>query len=603
MAKIVEKVAQQAMLNYQDGVIIVCPQYLLQDEATPAEPTYKEMSLSKDMISPMDSLSAGSPGKGLGYFLQFDTPKSSQSRSRSRKRTVEKQKAARKSQSTPRKLPAIEKDIQPVTASKKPGSTSKTRRSGSSSPTRRRSSSLADSLTRFKELQAMRQKLDSPTTDLSDNKDNGKTKSTNFLSFDTAVPSQIEVSGNTKALLGSNEGMTPYSLGQLYNTTSTQLQQTVNDFSPSSHNSICIKTPTESKPETDLPKLTTMDSENQLIAIQTSPSFQHKNHDGENDQLEANPTCDTLYVDHNDNEEDLSLDSSSHQITELTSIPQNKPHIHEETTPNLSSKDCKLNALISDIESSKTNYDRNIQVIENFSADSAKYSTSFSSNETPNGATNPKTVKDDSFCPGSKSDKYSATADRASSHCPSPLSINISAENLVQELNYGGKTMNSCSEVETESDTYTGPDISHHNSSADICCKTTRNSEEIENYTASTLLNNETDPVTDLHNISSDFQLNIRNDLGKDDATFSAPIDHHHDSDHHTSSMELFVDGSDIEAECCNRESQEEGNSELNSEAHLDSEVCEKVLEQFAVHIMTRFELMEYSLYLFRYIQ
>ena len=431
----------------------------------------------------------------------------------------------------------------------------------------------------------MRQKLDSPTTDLSDNKDNDKTKSTNSLSFDTAVPSQIEVSDNTNALLGSNEGMTPYSLGQLYNTTSTQLQQTVNDFSPSSHNSICIKTPTESKPETDLPKLTTMDSEKQLIAIQTSPSFQHKNHCGENDQLEADPTCDMLYVDHNDNEEDLSLDSSSHRNTELTSIPQNKPHIQEETTPNWSSKDCKLNALMSDIASSKTNYDRNIKDIENFSANSAKYSTSCSSNETPNGATNPKTVKDDSFCPGSKSDKYSATADRASSHCPSLLSINISAENLVQELSYGGKTMNSCSEVETESDTYTGPDISHHNSSADICCKTTRNSEEIENYTASLLLNNETDPVTNLHNISSDFQLNIRNDLGKDDATFSAPIDHHHDSDHHTSSMELFVDGSDIEAECCDRESQEEGNSKLNSEAHLDSEVCEKRLEQFAVHI------------------
>ena len=570
------------MLNYHVGVIIVySPQYLLQDEATPAEPTYKEMSLSKDMISPMDSLAAGSPGKGLGYFLQFDTPKSSQSRSRSRKRTVEKQKAARKSQSTPRKVPAIEKDIQPVAASKKPGSTSQSKRSGSSSPTRRRSSSLADSLTRFKELQALRQKLDSPITDLSDNMRIDKTGAATQLQCDsesqqlhkpdnhspspnTTEPSHIEVSGDPKALLRTNDGMTPNSLCQPYNILFSQSPQTLNDFNPSSHNSRCIKTPT------DHPQLTKMDSVDHLIG-----SFQHRNYDCENDEHDANPTCDMLYVDHNDNKEDRFGASNSHWNTEQTSTPQNKPHVQEETTPILDSKDCKHNVSMSVTESDNTTHDTNIQGITNFLAEC---SSNFSSNKSQNGATNLKPRHEDVLCPGSISDKDSATADSASSLSPSQLIINVDAENLKQEVSNGGITMNTCSEVDTESDAFTEPDSIHHYSSVDINCKTTKNSEEIKSNAASPLLNNETVPVTNLHNISSDFQLNIRNNLGKGDAAFSAPIDHHHESAHHASSEEMFVDYSDIETASCNRESQEEGKSELSSEARLDLEVCEERL-------------------------
>ena len=128
---------------------------------TPEDPSYKELSLAKDMISPHDSL-ASSPGKGLGYFLQFDTPRSCRSRTRKRTSDTPSGKAKlRKSKSTCSKLRLAE-DIGTVDTEEH---NSPRTRNRSESPTRRRSSSIAESLNRFKELQQKRQELISPPPD------------------------------------------------------------------------------------------------------------------------------------------------------------------------------------------------------------------------------------------------------------------------------------------------------------------------------------------------------------------------------------------------------------------------------------------------------
>lgn len=556
---------------------------VLQDYETPAEPTYKEMSLSKNMISPMDSLASSSPGKGLGYFLQFDTPKSSQSRSRSRKRTAEKQKAARKTQSTPRKMPAIEKETQSDKKNNKSTKPVLLKRAGSSSPTRRRSSSLAESLSRFKELQQLRQKLDTPTDDVFDSDENSianntpatqkcedrpatldssfsDISSTTELTSVMTEPSQVVVPTVTTDQGTCGGEITPIIYEQwaapIHNTAipaESTGSKTKTDYNTETGH-IDMNVPSEDVPEaksTILAEKYPVQSPSEFDSLPIS-SFS----ESDSDTSHGNPAtpCHIISTDHNDN---VNLPDLYPSNTEYKIISK------EHTTPRIQAEPLRFN-----LEDTIVDSDRDLDTQSDISDTGHPICTSIEQARSPLSSTGTKFTPfahhdEDDIVPCAVTLEYSqneghlpkysrdndtdsqlVTDISISPEEPPPVTAHY-VDNHAELVSECDNTMKICSEVETESDACTGPDSSHHNSAMDI--HETTNRTEDGACSPLLILNNET-TSKDSYN-SRPFQLHIHNDLAQD-----SPVSPNLSllrQGQYASSVELFADGSSIDTDSC----------------------------------------------------